>query len=242
VGVAHRLNAPSTANSKKGHVIMIHESTPTSAMKRIASIALLVALCPLLAVADTKTAGDPLAGAFFPPELVLLAHDRIALTMEQREAFRARMEKTKSHSDELRVKLERETATLAMLAKQERVDEASLVAQLDKVLDVERELKHLHVGLVVAIKNLLTPEQQAKLREIAKDGGTQLAESTRKRLTEKVDRVNEGARKWAESGRDPSEILKTMEEKFKPLIEAGKAIEAEAELDLLLERLKPGAK
>ncbi len=171
---------------------MIHESMPTGARQRIAFIALLIALCPLLAAADTKTAADPFAGAFFPPELVLLAHDRIALTMEQREAFHARMEKTKSRSDELRAKLEGETATLAILAKQERVDEASLVAQLDKVLDVERELKHLHVGLMVAIKNLLTPEQQAKLREIVKDGGTQLAEDTRKRLSEKVERVNEG--------------------------------------------------
>jgi Spy/CpxP family protein refolding chaperone len=221
---------------------MMHESTQTDTMKRIASIGLLVGLFPLLAMADTKTAGDPFARAFFPPELVLLAHDQIALTMEQRETLHARLEKTKLRSDELRANLERETAALAMLAEKERVDEASLVAQLDKVLDVERELKHLHVGLVVAIKNLLTPEQQAKLREIAKDGGTQLAESTRKRLTEKVDRVNEGARKWAESGRDPSEIVKAMEEKFKPLIEAGKAVEAEAELDLLLERLKPDAK
>ena len=33
-----------------------------------------------------------------------------------------------------------------------------------------------------------------------------------------------------------------MEEKFKPLIEAGKVIEAEAELDRLLERFKPDAK
>ena len=83
------------------------------------------------------------------------------------------------------------------------MDEAAIVVQLDKVLDVERELKHLHIGLLVAIKNLLTPEQQAKLREIAKDGGTQLEHDTRKRLTEKVERVKEGTQKWAASGRDP---------------------------------------
>jgi len=221
---------------------MKHESTPTGVLKRIALVATLISLCPLLAVADTKMSADPFAGAFFPPELVLLAHDRIALTTEQRAAVHARMEKTKARSDELRAQLERETAALAVLAKQERVDEASLVAQLDKVLDVERELKHLHVGLVVTIKNLLTAEQQAKLREIAKDGGMQLTEDTRKRLSEKVDRVNEGAHKVADSGRDPSDILRTMEEKFKPLIEAGKVIEAEAELDRLLERLKPDPK
>jgi Spy/CpxP family protein refolding chaperone len=221
---------------------MTRESTPTRAVNLIALIVLLTALCPLLAAADSKTAADPFAGALFPPELVLLASDRIALTLEQREAFHARMEKTKPRFDELRAKLERETAALATLAKPERVDEASLVAQLDKVLDVEREVKHLHVGLVVAIKNLLTPEQQAKLREIAKDRGAQLMEEARKRLSEKIERIKEGAHKWAESGRDPSVIAQAMEEKFKPLMDAGRIVEAEAELDRLLEQLNNGAK
>jgi tetratricopeptide (TPR) repeat protein len=63
-----------------------------------------------------------------------------------------------------------------------------------------------------------------------------------KRLTEKVERVKEGARKWAASGRDPSAIAKAMEERFKPLIEAGKVVEAEAELDRVLEQLKQDEK
>ena len=171
----------------------------THTMKVIAFTALFTSLCPLFAADTSKTAADPFAGAFFPPELVMLAGDRIALTPDQREALHARMEKTKARSDELRKNMERETAALAAMAKQDRVDEASLVAQLDKVLEVEREAKHLHVGMLVAIKNLLTPEQQAKLREIAKDGGAQL-------------------------------------------IEAGKVVEAEAELDRLLERLKSDTK
>ena len=218
------------------------DSMQTRTMKRIAFVALLTALCPLLAAADSKTVADPFAGAFFPPELVFLARERIALTPQQQQVLRACVEKTQSRSEKVRTKLEREIATLATLAKQERVDEASLLAQLDKVLDVERELKHLHVGLVVAIKNLLTPEQQAKLRELAKDGGSQLTEVTRKRLTEKVERVKQGAQQWAASGRDPSAIAKTMEEKVKPLLDAGKVIEAEAELDRLLERLNTAAK
>ncbi len=191
---------------------------------------------------DSKTAADPFAGAFFPPELVLLARDRIALTPEQWEAFRARTEKTQLRSDELRMKLERETAALSVLVKQDRVDEAAVGAQLDRVLDVERELKHLHFGLLSAIKNLLTLEQQAQLREIVKGGGAELSEATRKRVTGKVERVTQGVQKWAANGRDPSAIVKTLEEKVKPLLDAGKAIEAEPELDRLLERLKPDAK
>lgn len=211
-------------------------------MKLILVLAVITSLCPLFAADESKSNSDPFAGAFFPPELVLMARDRIALTQEQQEAFRSRVEKTQSSSDELRMKMERETAALAVLTKQERVDEAPLLAQLDKVLDVEREVKHLHVGLAVAIKNLLTAGQQAKLREIAKDGVAQLGEDARKRLTEKVERVKEGAQKMAESGRDPSDILRTMDEKFRPLMEAGKIIDAETELDRVLEQLAKDTK
>jgi len=208
----------------------------------IACVALLAMGAPPRAVAESKTATDPLAGAFFPPEMVLLARDRIALTPEQQAAFHARMEQTKLRSDELHAGLERETAALAALAQPAHVDEAALVAQLDKVLGVERELKHLHIGVLVALKNLLTPEQQLQLRELAKQGGAQFAADTRKRLTAKVERVKLGAQKWAASGRDPAAILQTMETKFKPLMEAGKVIEAEAELDRLLEQLNTDAK
>ncbi len=61
-----------------------------------------------------------------------------------------------------------------------------------------------------------------------------------KRLTEKVERVKEGAQKWAASGRDPSDIAKTMVGKFKPLMEAGNVVEAEAVLDRVLEQLNEG--
>jgi hypothetical protein len=65
---------------------------------------------------------------------------------------------------------------------------------------------------------------------------------TRKRLTAKVEQVKEGMQKWADSGRDPSDIGKAMAEKFKPLMDAGKVVEAEAELDSLLTQLNEDAK
>ena len=214
----------------------------------IAFLALLTSLCPLLAADAAKKAADPFAGAFFPPELVLLAQDRIALTPEQLEAVRACLEKTQQRSDELRAKLERETAALAALTKHERVDEAQLLAQLDKVLDVEREVKHLHVGSAVAVKNLLTPEQQAKLREMsfemAKNHAafTNLEQEASRRISAKAERVKEGAQKWVASGRDPSSIAQAMEGKFKPLMEADKVFEAEAVLDRVLKQLTPDGK
>ncbi|MFA5056790.1 MAG: periplasmic heavy metal sensor [Opitutaceae bacterium] len=211
-------------------------------IKLLACLAVFIPLGQLFAADNPPPAADPFAGAFFPPELVLLARDRIGLTPEQQAAFRARLEQAQPRSEELRAKLEHETAALAALAKPERVDERALAAQLDRVLDAERELKQLHVGLLAAIKNLLTPEQQGRLRELAKDGGASLAEETRRRITAKVERVKAAAQKLAAGGGDPAPIARTMETKVRPLLEGGKPIEAEAELDRLLESTEPKAK
>jgi Spy/CpxP family protein refolding chaperone len=221
---------------------MAFKSASASAVKALAFLAVLASACPLPAAEGPKKAVDPFAGAFFPPELIVLARDRIGLTPEQRKVLGDCMEKTRLRNNELRGKLERETAALAAIAKQDRVDEPALAAQLDKVLNVEREVKHLNVGLLATIKNLLTPEQRAQLRGLGKDGQAQLAEDTRKRLTEKVERVQQTAQRWVESGRDPSAIAQTMEKMVKPLLDTGKVIEAEAELDRLLERLTPDGK
>src|SRR5262245_58328281 len=201
-------------------------------------IALFTSLLQLGVVLAQDASRDPFEGAFFPPELVMLAGDRIGLSETQREKLRAELEQTRLRLDEFRQRLERESAALNALAQKERVDEAALIEQLDKLLNTERDAKRLHMTLLAKIKNLLTSEQQTKLREIAKDGGARLTDETRQRLTEKVEHLEASAQKLAESGRDPSLILRAMEEKFKPLIEAGKVKEAEAELDSMLKKLK----
>lgn len=101
------------------------------------------------------------------------------------------------------------------------------------MLDIEREAKHVFLFLLTATKNLLTPEQQTQLRKIAEAS---------KRVTEKVDRVKQIARAWEQDGRDTSSIAKAMKEKVRPSVDAGKVIEAEAELDRLLEQLKQTTK
>lgn len=211
-------------------------------LKLIPLIALLATACSLSAAETSEAPADPLAGAFYPPELIMMAHSQIGLTQEQQDALTTRVQKTQARSDELRQRLERETAALSSLARQDKVDETAITAQLDRVLDVERELKHLHIGLLAEIKNLLTPEQLGKLRGVEKDGGAQVAEEMRRRLSDKVERVKAGAHVWEANGRDTSAIAQAMQERVKPLLDSGKPIEAEAELDRLLEKLGQDSK
>jgi hypothetical protein len=68
------------------------------------------------------------------------------------------------------------------------------------------------------------------------------SEAIHRRVAAKVERVKDGAHQWEASGRDTSAIAKTMKEKVKPLLEAGKLSEAETELDRVLEQLKADGK
>lgn len=192
---------------------------------------------------DSKNTADPFA-AFFPHRLVFLASERIALTPEQRGALLARVNKTEPRLEELKTALERKSAALTALISKERADEAAVLAQLNQFLDAEREAKLLQAGLGIAIHNLLTSEQQARLRELARNPGAvaKLEEQFKNRITAKIERVTAGAQQWAESGRDPSPIAQAMEQKVRPLMDSGRVFEAETEIDRVLDELNKDSK
>lgn len=119
------------------------------------------------AMAQQQPQPDPFAGNLFPPELIMQHQQTLGLSEEQKNFLKAELRKTQTRLTELQWGLQEEFEKLAALIKQDQVDEAQTLTQLDKVLNVEREIKHTHIGLLIRIKNKLTPEQQARLREIA---------------------------------------------------------------------------
>jgi len=56
--------------------------------------------------------------------------------------------------------------SLAKLLEGDAIDEAAALAQAQKVTSIEQQIKQEHLGMLIRIKNQLTPEQQAKLREV----------------------------------------------------------------------------
>jgi len=110
--------------------------------------------------------GDPLADSFFPPELVMQHQQAIGLTEEQKEFFKSEFRKAQIRFTEMQWQLQDEAEKMAALVKQDSINEQQVLAQLDKVLGVEREVKRLQISLMIQIKNKLTPEQKARLMEI----------------------------------------------------------------------------
>ena len=109
---------------------------------------------------------DPIGQSFFAPELVIQHQEAIGLSPEQKDFFKAEIRQAQLKFTELQWKLQDEMEKLIALVKQPRVDEQQTLAQLDKVLAAEREVKKEQVTLLARIKNKLTPEQQSKLAEL----------------------------------------------------------------------------
>lgn len=192
----------------------------------------------ITAILTLRVGADPLADFFYPPDLLQFAHDEIALTEPQRRHIQEEAEKMGARFKELQERLQTETDGLAALVSPGHVDAAAALAQLDKLLDAEREMKRLQIGFMIALKNQLTPGQQAKLTAFRKARGLDRApmEALQKRLTTKAERVRLGVEKLVSGGGDASPIAAIMQE-VGPLMEQGRHKEAEAALDRALKEL-----
>ena len=109
---------------------------------------------------------DPIGQSFFAPELVIQHQEAIGLGAEQKEYLKSEIRQAQLKFTELQWKLQDEMEKMVGLAKQPHPDEQQILAQLEKVLAAEREIKKEQITLLVRIKNKLTPEQQGKLSEL----------------------------------------------------------------------------
>ncbi|MGH7675565.1 MAG: periplasmic heavy metal sensor [Gemmatimonadales bacterium] len=109
---------------------------------------------------------DPVAAALYPPELVMQHQRRLALTAAQRSAITEAVAGLQAQVLDLQWRMQDEVQRLAELLGAPRVDAAAALAQADQVFDLERQVKRAHLTLLIRIKNSLTPEQQATLREL----------------------------------------------------------------------------
>src|ERR1044071_10229215 len=109
---------------------------------------------------------EPLDDAMFPPEMIMQHQRELGLTDEQKQFMRSEIQRTTTRSNELQWQLQDAMEALHETMKAPQINEQQALAQLGKVLDAEREIKTLHMGMAIRIKNKLTPDQQMKLQSM----------------------------------------------------------------------------
>jgi len=102
----------------------------------------------------------------FPPELVMQLQRELNLTAAQRTTITDAIKALQSGVVDHQWQLLDEQEKLHQLLGEPTVAEAAVLAQVDRVLDLERNVKRLHLTTLVRIKNALTPEQQKQLMDL----------------------------------------------------------------------------
>lgn len=136
-------------------------------MKLLAFALLLAAVLPAAATEETPPAGDdPIARHVVPPELVMRHSQAIGLTPEQRDAIKTAIQGAQSGFIDPQWQMQTEAGRMADLLQQRPLDEAAILGQLDRILDLERRIKKLQFSLLVRIKNTLSVPQLEKLEKL----------------------------------------------------------------------------
>ncbi len=116
------------------------------------------------------TATELIERNFFEPEFVMRNQKAIGLTGDQLKSIREEVIKIMPRFTELVWQQGDEAETLIALLDHDRPDEKQVLAQLEKLLGIENEIKRLRAGMLVRIRKELTAEQQDQLRAIKNRG------------------------------------------------------------------------
>ena len=208
-------------------------------MKLIAPTRTLLRCLLLLAASSIHAEpppGSPVDALLFPPDFIMQNKDAIALTDAQADAIIAAAQNAMPDFEEMNKNVQSATQDLAALLAEKPVKVDAALAQLDKVMDREREVKRAHLKVILAVRQHLTSQQIDKLAEMKK-ANAPVGGDIARMIEEKAKRVEQGVARWQGEGRDPSPIAELMQ-KIDPLMREGKAREVGALLDQALKLLE----
>jgi Spy/CpxP family protein refolding chaperone len=103
----------------------------------------------------------------FPPDFVLANQTALALSDQQILTITKDIGATHDKFSGIKEKLGPLAEQLHTMLSQTRIDEAAALALASQVHDLEKQIKLTHLGLMIRVKNTLTPEQQDKLKSLA---------------------------------------------------------------------------
>ena len=139
-------------------------------MKRhiLLSMLALVTMAAAVPAQSAKPDDDPLAKLLFDPQLVLKFASELSLQAAQRTTIINAIKAAQGDILDRQLEMAERHQELVKSMETMRVDEAAALAQADRVMAVEREMKRSQLQLLIRVKNALTQQQQDRLRELRK--------------------------------------------------------------------------
>jgi len=107
-----------------------------------------------------------LSRELFSPELVMRHQEEIGLSEDQRSKLVHAMQEMQSDLVPLQFEMGQAAGKLREALAAPRIDEAKAGDLADRLMGLETKIKRRHLTTMIQIKNVLTPEQQERLRAL----------------------------------------------------------------------------
>jgi hypothetical protein len=122
-------------------------------------------LFPVLPCGAQDQRVDPVERFRVEPILAQYYADKLGLTADQRSFIAEQLRDARQHFEVMQLELQREMRATETLLDGAAPDEGQLLAQLDRVLEVERRIKRLNLVCALRVRRHLTPAQVTLLRQ-----------------------------------------------------------------------------
>lgn len=126
---------------------------------------------PSLRSAERLSPSDTLSDVLITSEMIMTHARELKLTPVQIAFIRKEVENSNVKFNELSWQLDEAVEVLRQRISVHAVDEERSLAQLDRVLDIERKIKRLQIRMSIRIRNQLTLDQLGKLQSIRRSTG-----------------------------------------------------------------------
>lgn len=108
---------------------------------------------------------DPIGRFLYPPDLIMAHSQDLNLQDAQRQTIKNEVQKAQSKFFDLQWQTREETEKMVKLLQQSPADETKILEQADRIMSLERDIKRTHLALLIRLRNMLTPEQRARLQQ-----------------------------------------------------------------------------
>ncbi|MCH7413511.1 TonB-dependent receptor plug domain-containing protein [Belliella sp. R4-6] len=112
---------------------------------------------------------DLFQGSLFPAELIMKNRDKISLTDQQADKIKAIHGKNAGEFSTLRWDLDAENEKLKKMLQEPKINTEAAQKQMDKVLNLENQLKKKQFTNLLAIRNELNEKQTTELSQLGKN-------------------------------------------------------------------------
>ena len=109
---------------------------------------------------------NPIESHLFKPEDVMKHQRALSLSQQQKNNIIAAHQEAQSEFAKWQWDLQAISEEMTELVSKTKIDESKAMQTLEKMLDLERNIKRTQLRLMIKIKNQLNKEQQEKLREL----------------------------------------------------------------------------